>query len=94
MEGQAKEHVNNLDSMLWSPPMSFPMSARLDQVKNSQGQQLQGEYPSEVSAFSSQSPKTGHNKAGQSDFQNQRFEPDTGNIRKMLKVPPTQKIRA
>ena len=35
-----------------------------------------------------QSPKAGQNKAGRSDFRNQRFEPDTG---KMRKVPRTQK---
>ena len=34
----------------------------------------------------SQSPKAGHNKAGRSDFRNQRFEPDTGKMRKMQKA--------
>ena len=37
----------------------------------------------------SRSPKAGHNKAGRSDFRNQRFEPDTGKMRKMRKVPLT-----
>ena len=41
----------------------------------------------------SRSPKAGHNKAGRSDFRNQRFEPDTGKMRKMRKVPLTQKTR-
>ena len=36
-----------------------------------------------------QSPKAGHNKAGRSDFRNQRFKPDTGKTRKMRKVPLT-----
>ena len=31
--------------------------------------------------------KAGHNKAGRSDFRNQRIEPDTGKMRKMRKVP-------
>ena len=35
------------------------------------------------------SPKAGHNKAGRSDFGNQRFEPDAGKMRKMRKVPLT-----
>ena len=35
----------------------------------------------------SQSPKAGHNDAGRSDFRNQRFEPDTGKMRTMRKVP-------
>ena len=39
--------------------------------------------------FRSRSPKAGHNKAGRSDFRNQRFEADTGKMRKMRKVPLT-----
>ena len=35
------------------------------------------------------SPKAGHNKAGRSDFRNQRFEPDTAKMRKMRKAPLT-----
>ena len=35
------------------------------------------------------SPKAGHNKAGRSDFRNQRFEPDTAKMRKMRKTPLT-----
>ena len=35
------------------------------------------------------SPKAGHNKAGRSDFRNQRFEPDTGKMRKMRTAPLT-----
>ena len=31
------------------------------------------------------SPKAGHNKAGRPDFRNQRFEPDTGKMRKIRK---------
>ena len=34
----------------------------------------------------SRSPKAGHPKAGRSDFRNQRFETDTGKMRKMRKV--------
>ena len=37
----------------------------------------------------SRSPKAGHPKAGRSDFRNQRFETDTGKMRKMRKVPLT-----
>ena len=37
----------------------------------------------------SRSPKAGHNKAGRSDFRNQRFEPDAGKMWKMRKVPLT-----
>ena len=37
----------------------------------------------------SRSPKTGHPKAGRSDFRNQRFETDTGKTRKMRKVSLT-----
>ena len=37
----------------------------------------------------SRPPKAGHNKAGRSDFRNQRFETDTGKTRKMRKVPLT-----
>ena len=37
----------------------------------------------------SRSPKAGHNKAGRSDFRNQRFEPDMGKMRKMRKAPLT-----
>ena len=40
-------------------------------------------------AQESRSPKAGHNKAGRSDFRNQRFEPDTGKMRKMRKLPLT-----
>ena len=32
-------------------------------------------------------PLAGHNKASRTDFRNQRFEPDTGKMRKMQKVP-------
>ena len=32
---------------------------------------------------------TGHNKAGRSDFRNQRFKPDTGKMRKMRTAPLT-----
>ena len=39
--------------------------------------------------FRSLSPKAGPNKAGRSDFRNQRFEPNTGKMRKMQKVPLT-----
>ena len=39
--------------------------------------------------LSSQSPKAGHNKAGRSDFRNQRVEPDTAKMRKMRTVPLT-----
>ena len=35
------------------------------------------------------SPKAVRPKAGRSDFRNQRFEPDTGKMRKMRKVPLT-----
>ena len=35
------------------------------------------------------SPKAGHNKAGRSDFRNQRFEPDTAKMQKMRKAPLT-----
>ena len=35
------------------------------------------------------SPKAGHNKAGWSDFRNQRFEPDTAKMWKIRKVPLT-----
>ena len=35
----------------------------------------------------SQSPEVGHNEAGRSDFQNQRFEPNTGKMQKRRKVP-------
>ena len=35
------------------------------------------------------SPNAGHNKAGRSDFRNQRFEPDTAKMRKMRKAPLT-----
>ena len=37
----------------------------------------------------SRSPSAGHHKAGWSDFQNQRFKPDMGKMRKMRKVPLT-----
>ena len=37
----------------------------------------------------SRSPKAGHIKTGRSDFRNQRFEPDTGKMRKMRKAPLT-----
>ena len=37
----------------------------------------------------SRSPKAGYNKAGRSDFRNQRFKPDVGKMRKMRKVPLT-----
>ena len=33
--------------------------------------------------------KAGHNKAGRSDFRNQRFEPETAKMRKMRTVPLT-----
>ena len=33
--------------------------------------------------------KAGHNRAGRSDFRNQRFEPDSGKMQKMQKVPLT-----
>ena len=39
--------------------------------------------------YLSLSPKAGHNKAGRSDFRNQRFEPDTGKMRKMRTAPLT-----
>ena len=39
--------------------------------------------------WGSLSPKAGHNKAGRSDFRNQRFEPDTGKMRKMRTAPRT-----
>ena len=39
----------------------------------------------------SRSPKAGHPKAGRSDFRNQRFEPDTGKMRKMRKGRSPQK---
>ena len=39
----------------------------------------------------SRSHKAGHNKAGRSDFRNQRFETDTRNMWKMREVPLTQK---
>ena len=46
--------------------------------------------PARCSAgLKSQSPNSGHNKAGRSDFRNQRFEPGTGKTRKMRKVPLT-----
>ena len=32
----------------------------------------------------------GHNKAGLSDFRNQRFEPDTGKMRKVPLIPEKQ----
>ena len=38
----------------------------------------------------SRSPKAGHNKAGRSDFQNQRFEPDVGKMRKVSLHPKKQ----
>ena len=37
----------------------------------------------------SRSPKAGQNKTGRLAFRNQRFEPDTGKLRKMRKVPLT-----
>ena len=39
----------------------------------------------------SRSPKAGHNKAGWSDFRSQRFEPDTGKMRKAPPTPEKQK---
>ena len=44
--------------------------------------------------YYSLSPKAGHNKAGRSDFRNQRFEPDTGKMWKMRKVPLTPEKQA
>ena len=53
-----------------------------------------GETPSDTpgidgSGLKSLSPKAGHNKAGRSDFRNQRFEPDMAKMRKMRKAPLT-----
>ena len=42
-----------------------------------------------LEARKSRSPKAGHNKAGRSDFRNQRFEPDTAKMRKMRTVSVT-----
>ena len=42
-----------------------------------------------IRLLSSQSPKAGHIKAGQSDFRSQRLKPDTGKTRKMRKVSLT-----
>ena len=43
----------------------------------------------DLACLQSRSPKAGHPKAGRSDFRNQRFETDTGKMRKMRKVPLT-----
>ena len=59
------------------------------------GEALQGAHQGRhatarfLEGFLSLSPKAGHNKAGQSDFRNQRFEPDTARMRKMRKAPLT-----
>ena len=39
------------------------------------------------------SPKAGHNKAGRSDFRDQRFEADTRKMRQKQKVPLTVKSK-
>ena len=57
----------------WKPPLS----------------ECQG-FPDNPYPLISRSPKAGHPKAGcWSDFRNQRFETDTGKMRKMRKVPLT-----
>ena len=43
-----------------------------------------------LSYMSPRSPETSENKAGRLDFQNQRFEPDTGKTRKIRNMPRTK----
>ena len=65
--------------------ISTPWHPRLAALQvQDPGTQLLGASP-----CCSPSPKAGHNKAGRSDFQNWRFEPDTGKMRKMRNVPLT-----
>ena len=45
---------------------------------------------SQVSPQHVRPPKAGHNKAGWSDFRNQRFEPDMGKMRKVALTPERQ----
>ena len=51
---------------------------------------IYSDRPGSVRFGYSQSPKAGHPKAGQSDFRNQRFKPDTGKMRKMRTSLPPQ----
>ena len=54
---------------------------------------LSGHYSRDWSEYVnviSQSPKAGHPKAGRSDFRNQRFKADTGEMRKMRTSFPPQ----
>ena len=60
----------------------------LGRPRNVPGKNL-GNVPGK-NPLNSRSPKAGHPKAGRSDFRNQRFETDTGKMRKVPLTPEKQ----
>ena len=66
-------------SGFWAPRMEFPGFPGFGLCRGRRGWGVKM-HPN------SRSPKAGHNRAGRSDFRDQRFEPDAG---KMRKVPLT-----